>query len=63
MNRRVRSKRWSIPSQEGMTELVRFDAKASNGDILAAVSRDGAVVVENLIPRDQAERTLDEIMP
>ncbi len=46
-----------------MPELVRLDAQAHSEDLLAAIGRDGAVIVENLIPPDQVARTLDEILP
>ena len=46
-----------------MTQLTYLAATASPQDISAAVKRDGAVVVENLIDRQQAQVTLDELRP
>lgn len=46
-----------------MSDLIRLDAKAGPEDLLGVIARDGAVVVENLIPRSQVDRTLDQILP
>ncbi len=46
-----------------MRELTRVSATASAKDITHAIERDGAVIVENLISKDQAGATLDELMP
>ncbi|MCG8592737.1 MAG: phytanoyl-CoA dioxygenase family protein [Proteobacteria bacterium] len=46
-----------------MTELVRLDARASARQILSAIERDGAVVVENVLSPADVDRTLDEVQP
>ena len=46
-----------------MGTLSYLPATASSLDICAAVKRDGAVVVENLMSREQAQATLDELRP
>lgn len=46
-----------------MGTLTYLPATTSPQDICAAVKRDGAVVVENLISQRQAQATLDELRP
>ena len=46
-----------------MGKLTYLPATSSPQDISAAIMRDGAVVIENLISRQRAQETLDELMP
>jgi len=46
-----------------MTQLTRLDANASTDEVLDVIQRDGAVVLEKLIPPEQLRRTVDELMP
>jgi ectoine hydroxylase-related dioxygenase (phytanoyl-CoA dioxygenase family) len=46
-----------------MTPLIRLSADATPDEILDVIERDGAVIVERLIPEAQVERTLAELLP
>lgn len=46
-----------------MQALTRLPAAASPQDITAAIVRDGAVILENALGRQQAQATLNELMP
>jgi len=46
-----------------MAELTRLAATASSEEILSTIRRDGALILEDVIPSEQVEQTLDEIMP
>ena len=46
-----------------MGTLIYLPATATPRDIAIAVKRDGAVVVENLMSRQRAQETLDELSP
>lgn len=46
-----------------MQQLIRLPATASPKDITAVTAHDGAVIIENAIGRQQAQATLDELMP
>lgn len=46
-----------------MAELRRFDAGTEIDEIVSTVRRDGALILENVLPGDQIDRTLAEITP
>jgi ectoine hydroxylase-related dioxygenase (phytanoyl-CoA dioxygenase family) len=46
-----------------MTQLTRLDANADSDKIVGIVQSEGALILENVLSRDQVSRTLDEIMP
>jgi len=46
-----------------MNGLARLDAKSGADEIGEIIQSDGALILENLLTREQVDRTLDEIMP
>ena len=46
-----------------MIELTRRDATTETDEIVRILQMDGALILENVIPRERIEETLDEIMP
>ena len=46
-----------------MMQLTRLDANTASEKIVSIVQREGALILENVLSRDQISQTLDEIMP
>ena len=46
-----------------MTELTRLDREAKVEEVLAVITRDGAVILENLLSGEEVDSTLGELMP
>ena len=46
-----------------MTKLTRLDANSDVDEIVNIVQKDGALILENVLTREQVDQALDEIMP
>lgn len=46
-----------------MTEIARLPADTGLDTLLEILSREGALILEDVLPREQVDRTLDELMP
>ena len=46
-----------------MTELTRLDAESDVDKIVEIIQSDGALILENVLTREQVDQALTEIMP